>query len=280
MAYTPGTYTPDGRDANNTVDDIVLSVKKATTESIAGSGSAGVSSVTDPRRVRLGAKPKAASQIYGSTGLLQPLINTNGLVWPYQPTIAWTQAVNYSASDTVHSIQEFKSFVRNSAPTFGVDGQFSVQNQADGIYCLACIHFLRVVTKMYFGQSINPGTPPPVLEFSAYGQYMFNRLPVIVESFSVSLPADVDYIPIDMANVSNTQVSSILQVPSLNQDLSFITKALIGQSNLNSSAGYVWLPSLFNISVNLTVQNTPQRIRSFDLEKFRTGDLLKDGRWS
>ena len=240
-----------------------------------------VTKPTDPRRVRLGPKVGAVDQILGTYGLLQPLRATNGLVWPYQPTINWTQGINYSSQEMLHTNQEFKSYTRSSAATFSVDGMFSIQNQTDGLYSLACIHFLRTVSKMAFGASQNPGTPPPVLQFSAYGTMMFNKLPVILERFAVSLPNDVDYVPIDLANVSwDDSTSSTDRTPSLNQDLNSIQTLLRGGTNLTSSAGYVWLPSVFNISVDLTVQNTPNRLRQFDLDQFRTGSLLKKGRWT
>jgi len=241
-----------------------------------------VSKPADPRRVRLKPKSGAMDQILGTYGLLQPLRESNGMVWPYQPNITWAQGINYSSQEMMHTIQEFKTYTRSSAATFGVDGMFTVQNQTDGLYSLACIHFLRTVSKMAFGASQNPGTPPPVLEFSAYGTMMFNQLPVILERFSVSLPNDVDYVPIDLANVSfdNNNSSTTSRTPSLNQDLSGIQSLLRGGTNLTSSAGYVWLPSVFNISVDLTVQNTPNRLRQFDLDQFRTGSLLKKGRWT
>lgn len=246
------------------------------------------------RRVRLRPKPAGAMQIYGSNGLLQPLRNTNGMIWPYQPTITYNQTVEYSSMDIVHANQEMYAYTRTNSLKFNVSGPFTVQNQQEGIYALAAIHFLRTTTKMYFGQNDpNAGTPPPVLLFDAYGQYMFNQLPVIINSFTIELPNDVDYVPVDLTNIqsySPSQAASnqpgFSQVQRTPQLSSFVNTAnstlmvtKMFRQDLTGGNGYVWLPAIFSISADLIVQNTPKRLRQFDLAKFTTGELMKEGRW-
>jgi hypothetical protein len=51
---------------------------------------------------------------------------------------------------------------------------------------------------MYAGKNEYVGNPPPILKFSAYGDYVFKNIPVVVKSFSVTLPKEVDYISVDM----------------------------------------------------------------------------------
>jgi len=245
------------------------------------------------RRVRLRPKPAAATTVYGGSGLLQPLRATNGVVWPYQPTITWEQSVDYSSIDMVHVNQEILAYTKTPAAKFSVSGSFSVQNNQEGIYALAAIHFMRTCTKMYFGTGADLGTPPPVLIFDAYGQYMFNQLPVIITNFSVELPNDIDYVPVDLAYVqaysaaqgntnlpgySKTQITPQLLSQRSAGDAAFISSSLF-KTSLQGSSGYVWLPSVFTLSVSLTVQNTATRLRAFNLDEFRTGALMKQGRW-
>jgi len=244
------------------------------------------------RRVRLRPKPDAISTIYGAGGLLAPLRETNGMVFPYQPTITYQQDVNYTTIDMVHTNQEFYAYTRTNAVKLSISGQFTVQNQSEGIYSLACIHFLRTVTKMWFGQGARAGTPPPVLLFDAYGPYMFNQLPVIVTNFNVGLPNDVDYVPVDLANTATSgnlnglynSVGSLLsRTPQItaydrSQNLMYNT-AVTQRKNLTSSSGYIWLPAVFSIEVSITVQNTPNRLRQFNMDQFKTGALLKGGKW-
>ena len=145
----------------------------------------------------------------------------------------------------------------------------SVQNQQEGQYAIACIHFLRTVTKMNFGAD-DPykGTPPPVLLFDAYGNYMFNQLPVIVTTFTIGLPKDVDYIPIDLSKSTLPDGTTGSWVD--------LTAEYLGSRTQEET---IWLPSVFNISVGITVQNSPTKLRSFNLESFRSGALVKSGGW-
>ena len=242
------------------------------------------------RRVVLKAKAGTDDKIYGTSGLLQPIKATNGLVWPYQPSINWEQSVNYSTIDLVHSNQEFLAFVRSNAAKFTITGKFTVQNQEQGLYSLAALHFMRTMTKMYFGSDDpNAGTPPPVLDLYAYGQMMFNYLPVIVTGFNITLPDDVDYIPIDTSVYVNTSGNSSqgqTPVPGLNFDINTAKNLTLNStsgsiaSSLQQNHTYAWLPAMFDLTVNLTVQNTPTRLRSFSLDDFRTGSLLKSTRWT
>lgn len=245
------------------------------------------------RRVRLRPKPQAANDIYGAGGILTPLRETNGLVYPYQPTITYQQEVAYTPIELVHTNQELYAYTRTNAVKLTVSGQFTVQNQQEGAYALAAIHFMRTVTKMYFGASANAGTPPPVLLFDAYGQYMFNQLPVIVTSFTVGLPNDVDYVPLDLSGTSasgslssnnrDRQASSVTKTPSVASwsQLSSIDvmSSKMLTTNLTGTSGYIWLPSVFTLDMSITVQNTPSRLKQFDLNQFRTGNLLKGGKW-
>lgn len=220
------------------------------------------------RRVRLRPKPGAMTQIIGNSPILAPIAKGNGMFWPYQPMISYQQEVDYQQVDMTHTNQEFYAYKRTSAVKLSVEGEFTVQNQSEGLYALACIHFLRTVSKMYFGQTNSAplGTPPPVLLFDAYGQYMFNQLPVIVTQFSVTMPKEPDYVPIDLSNLGQTIVQGM---PTSGT----IDKGLTGNN------GYVWLPAVFSITVALTVQNTPARLRQFNLDTFRSGALLKNGGW-
>lgn len=238
------------------------------------------------RRVRLRPKPGGALQTYGSNGILTPLRATNGLVWPYQPTITYEQNVDYQAMELVHANQEMFAYNRTNSLKLVVNGDFTVQNQQEGVYALAAIHFLRTVTKMYFGENEpNAGVPPPVLLFDAYGSYMFNQLPVIVTNFSVILTNDIDYVPISMDNIqSASNASQTSSTPQLTNYSNITNSALMSarmfNSDLQSSgSGYVWLPSVFAIQVSITVQNTPYRLRQFKLDEFRTGAAMLGGTW-
>lgn len=231
------------------------------------------------RRVRLRPKPLADRQIYGEDSDLMgaTLRKTGGMFWPYQPQVQYTQEVDYQSMDLVHTNQEILSYQRTKAAKFQVEGVFTVQSNNEGIYAAACIRFLQTVTKMYFGGAERSsvaglqGTPPPVLLFDAYGQMMFNCLPVIVTNFAITLPGDVDYVPVDLSQLGANVNASAIAVT--NQ----VTR--VTQQSLPQNTNIAWLPAVFNITVQLTVQNTPTRLRQFNLDEFRSGQLIRNGGW-
>ena len=181
------------------------------------------------------------NSLFGSANgaIMAPLAQTNGLVFPFTPTIDVNQSVDYSSYDAVHTNQEFMAYTRTKAPVINITGKFTAQNQTEAQYALAAVHFCRVSNKMSFGSGSNLGTPPPILLFSAYGEYAFQDLPVIVTGFNTTWPEDVDYI----------------KVP-------------------NSTT---WVPAIFSITLNLTVQNSPAKMRAFNLDQFRSGAQVKQG---
>ena len=261
--------------------------------------------VLEDRRARLRAKPGQEDRIYGIGGfpsLMRPLQETNGMIWPYTPTIAYSQAVDYQPYNLVHVNQEPYAYSKTQTLNLSVVGNFTAQNPKEARYCLACIHYLRSVTKMNFGSNDpNRGTPPPTLLFSAWGDYIFNDLPVVVQSFTVDFPGDVDYVDVDVvgeANISGQRASNILdflkdqRVPrSLVPVDTSIDESLIRDyrnrhrnpgalTRQYRQSGNSQVPSRFLVSVQLIYQQTPEKWRSeFNLDDFRNGRLLRRGGW-
>jgi hypothetical protein len=126
-----------------------------------------------------------------------------------------------------------------------------VQNQREGRYALAAIHFLRTASKSYFGETDakgnNAGMPPPVLVFSGYGNFMFNSLRVILTNHTMTFDETIDTIPINIAGIGSSSVG-----------------------------GQIRLPAMFNISVELVVIQTPTRMRNvFSFDDFASGRLMQ-----
>ena len=197
-------------------------------------------------RVSLRAQGGQAQAVYGEAGddnILSILHKTGGVIFPYTPTISVEQAVDYKSVELVHSNNDINTYTRTPSVSLSVTGKFSIQNQREGLYAIAVVHFLRTVSKMHFGENDpNAGLPPPVLLFRGYGKYMFNDLKVVLKNHSYSLDDTVDYIDI-------------------------IT---------DSEGSKTRLPSLFTISLTLGYQQTPNAMRKdFDLNQFRTGELMR-----
>ena len=62
------------------------------------------------------------------------------------------------------------------------------QKVKDAQHWVATVHFLRTMTKGFFGQYDNTGlkgNPPQILHLSGYGMHMFNRVPVVINQFNI-----------------------------------------------------------------------------------------------
>ena len=217
----------------------------------------GVRGGASDHRVRLKAMSGQAETIYGPddpTNILQPLHYTDGLLFPYTPTIQFNQDVDYKSLELVHANGESYAYSRTPSVSLSVTGKFSIQNPVEGRFALAAIHFLRVASKMYFGEKDyggegelgRAGLPPPTLIFEGLGDYMFNSLKVILRNHTYSID----------------ETAHLVRVP------------------IRGAGGSVRLPSLFTISLSLTVINTPTQMREeFSIDEFRTGALMGKGGW-
>ena len=128
--------------------------------------------------------------------MLAPLAETDGLVWPYTPQIYITHSANYTPIQPVHSNYPFFAYQNSRVDAFSIVGDFYVENNYEGQYWLAAVHYLRSITKMAYGKTSNVGAPPPVVRLNGYGDYVFKDVPVIIQSFAIELGQDVDYIKV------------------------------------------------------------------------------------
>jgi hypothetical protein len=206
-------------------------------------------------RVRLYAPLNTEADIYGPndpSNILNPLYATKGLMFPYTPTIAVAGESTWEGLNLVHTNYDILSYQRTPSATISITAKFTVQNQREGEYTLAAIHFMRTVTKMYYGRQDDDsnanknatkgraGLPPPVLLLEGYGDYMFNGLRVVVKSFSFNLDDTQDMIKITAAG------------------------------------GTVWLPPVVTLSITLGMQQSALRTsKQFSLSQFRTGALMR-----
>lgn len=150
-------------------------------------------------RVRLCLSP-GADYLYkapeGQRGILDPLAGSNGVVFPYTPTITVNYAANYDQVNPTHSNYKVLQYTNSAVDSVTIACDFTAQDTREANYLLAVIHFFRSVTKMWYGQDQfpKPGTPPPLVYLFGLGQFQFNAHPLVVTNFTYALPADVDYI--------------------------------------------------------------------------------------
>ena len=131
-----------------------------------------------------------------SPGILGPLQDTNGVIFPYTPNIQVQYGAHYDPVDITHSNYKVFQYKNSSVDNISITADFTAQDTYEARYLLAVIHFFRSVTKMFYGNDLNPknGTPPPLCYLSGLGEFNFNQHPLAVTNFTYTLPNDVDYI--------------------------------------------------------------------------------------
>ena len=129
-------------------------------------------------------------------GILEPLRDTSGVIFPYTPAISVAYNAKYDTQSITHSNYNIHNYTGSSVDQVSVTGDFTAQDTTEAAYMLAVIHFFRSATKMFYGKDQNPnrGTPPPLLYLSGHGNYQFDNHPMVLTNFAYSLPIDVDYI--------------------------------------------------------------------------------------
>ena len=248
-------------------------------------------------RVRLRLAPQA-TYLYkdaGNEGILAPLVETDGVIFPYTPTIQTVYKANYNAYDLTHSNYRGYFYQGSNVDDIQITGTFTAQDTDEANYLLAVIHFFRSATKMFYGQDPNRGAPPPLVFLSGFGEYQFNEHPCVVSQFNYNLPADVDYIRARSPNINGTNMlkrrtrqdlptnpfSSALarlkaaRLPKgAQRPLPPVTAPTLG---LNSPT---YVPTKIDITVVLHPMQTRQQVsKQFAVRDFAPGRLQRGGFW-
>ena len=240
-------------------------------------------------RVRLSLAP-SATYLYKAEnpGILKPLKDTDGVIFPYLPTVNVSYIANYDPQELTHSNYKAYQYRSSSVEQVQITGDFTAQDTAEANYMLSVIHFFRSVTKMFYGQDQNPkpGTPPPLVFLYGLGDFQFNAHPLVVTTFNYSLPNDVDYIrasaPTLAAGVStagyttasNSTSPTNTRLSSVGLNTGATASAPQFQTNSNSQPTYV--PTKMQIQITALPMVTRNDIsNNFSLKQYATGALLR-----
>ena len=195
--------------------------------------------------------------------VISPLIDTEGMVFPYTPTVLIQHDANYDMLAPVHNNYPFPVYQGSSMQQITINGEFIVQTPEEARYWVAAVHYLRSITKMDYGQN-SSGNPPPTVRLNGYGDFVFNNIPVVVTMFSIELPQDVDYI------------STALEVQDLTNTQTIATPAGPQQASTAGTA-FSYVPTVSLMSVTLQPIYSRSQVERFDLNKFVQGDYLDNG---
>jgi len=202
---------------------------------------------------------------FDSNPLMQPLAGIGGIFWPLTPSMVIQHSANYNAMDMTHSNFPHQAYQNSQVDSLNIIGEYPVQNQDDAKHWVATVNFLRTATKMFFGADDGTGlkgNPPPILHLSGYGDHMFQKVPVVLNSFNVELRSGIDYISTKQESTSFKQLNG----PDAGYDLS-----------ANSTEPMTWAPTLSNISVLVTPIYSRDSVKNFSMKKFVNGELNGKG---
>ena len=285
---------------NGTADLNVIATASSGAQGLTGQVAAAQSSATaqdqanatasnSDWRVRLSLAPGAKYfyNIATSTDIMYPLLNTNGVIFPYTPQIVVNYAANYEQAALTYTNYKVFQYTASSIDTVQLTCEFTCQDVAESRYLLATIHFFRTMTKMFYGQDSNPknGTPPPLCYIHGMGGYQFDNLPLAISGFNYSLPNDVDYI-----KTSSPSPAGTLQAPASVPISSSVLARTGGQLDSggtqpgpwfpatpqSASETTTWVPTKIQLSITCVPMISRNKISNhFSLKDYASGNLLQ-----
>jgi hypothetical protein len=254
-------------------------------------------------RVRISLSDKS-TYLYKNTdgpGILAPLAKTDGVIFPYTPSIETSYVANYDKYDLVHSNYRGAYYKNSAVNDISIRGIFTAQDTSEAQYMLAVIHFFRSVTKMFYGKDEQRGAPPPLVYLSGFGDYQFAGHPCVVTNFSYSLPSDVDYIRANNPNNYGTDLlnrrDAALSSPTAfsGQNARQAILAAVGipfgatpskptpgpvSNSVTNTARATYVPTKIEINVTLLPMQTRDQVsKQFSLKDFANGKLIQGGFW-
>ena len=265
----------------------------------------GVKNADGDWRVKLRLAPQA-TYLYKAPdpGILAPLAVTDGIIFPYTPTIDIQYRAEYNSYAPTHSNYQHYFYKNSSVQTVQMVAEFTAQDTIEAEYLLACIHFLKSCSKMFYGQDAQRGSPPPLLYLTGLGEYQFNEAPCAITEFNYNLPNDVNYIRArsrhinrdDQLQFQKPLATSVTNgnFSAINRLKTAVTNALGGGSeplqvgakpfkpspgNLGSK-GATYVPTKLSMTINmLPIISRQAASQQFSLKEYANGNLIKKGFW-
>ena len=178
---------------------------------------------------------------FSGNAMFAELARTNGVVWPYLPSVTVSTKAEYTAINPIHSNYTFNAYKNSVVDDITISGDFTCETESDAAYWIAATTFFKTATKMFFGSSTYAGNPPIVCRLSGYGASIFNEVPVVVKNFSVDFKEDVNYI------------------------------------KCNAFGTNTWVPVISTVSVTVSPIYNRANQRKFSLQQYAQGKMTGQG---
>ena len=217
-----------------------------------------------------------------STVYLQPrnpVGNLKKLDFPYTPQIEYGQEVKYDSYAMSHTNYQTYGYGRTENPSINMTCKFSAHTSEHFNLSAYAIRFLRTYTKMNYGRT-DPlrGLPPRILRFFAYGNQVFDNVPVVISKFNMTFPEDIDYVKgkIDPNSDLYKDIETVRkpEVPTNVTPEGEVSEIVVTDTRIRE----IYLPVFFTITIGLLVQqNLYKAVNNFNLEDFASGKLNSKG---
>lgn len=178
------------------------------------------------------------------------LVNTSHtdeeIIFNVRPQLNETRSANYSTVELLHHPSDILKYQKTSARTWSFSATLVSRTPEEAKQNLQYTNWIRAWVMPYYGEgtansikshSSRLGAPPPILKLTAYGNQMIGPVPVVLESYDISWPADVDYI----------------------------------QTSYDDSA--VPFPVVLTINLSMKEAFSPAEYSGFDLYRYKLGDM-------
>ena len=239
---------------------------------------------------------KGAQYLYKVPGItnsniLYPLSLTDGVIFPYTPSVSVNYAANYDNSELTHSNYKIFQYRSSAVDNVTIGCDFTAQDNSEANYLLAVIHFFRSVTKMFYGKDQSPknGTPPPLVYLTGLGAFQFDHHPLAVTAFNYTLPTDVDYIRAGSASAAagtsgNPQTQASTGISSLQAIRQLASGVPVGgqkappswKNTVIGTTDATYVPTKMTIQITAIPIVTRNDIsNNFSLADYATGALLR-----
>jgi hypothetical protein len=194
-------------------------------------------------------------------GMMQPLITTDGVIFPYVPSVTVSHAAKYNSQPLTHSNYNNYFYEGSEVQEISITADFTVQTLSEAAYFLASLYFFRAATKMFYGNSGQyQGSPPPIVYLDGYGAHYLPHVSCVVTRFSHTMPADVDYMEVPIAGGASTGSGTVSET----------NKSQGGSSNIAATR----VPTVSQFTLALQPVYSRNLQANFDFDAFARGDLI------
>lgn len=233
-------------------------------------------------RIRVSIHPSSKILYYAEKdpGIVGVLKNTDGVIFPYVPSVTVSHMANYGSTPLTHANYANYFYESSQVSAISINADFTVQNQSEAAYFLAAVYFFRACTKMFYGDSNQfQGSPPPIVYLDGYGAHYLPHVPCVVTSFTHTMPPDVDYMEVTTSRPGAKKESSSASAPVIpGINASATTPPPPAKSNSQTTDNYktrVPTASQFQLTLQPVYSRIAQRL--FSYESFAKGDLISKG---